>query len=156
EHIRVRTSSLGSSWREVVHPVQLTRHGPLVEIKGRTYALRWTALEKAPEIATFALLDRASNWDEFREALREYPGPSQNFVYADVAGHIGWYSAGRWPLRRSGDGSRPYPGASPDGDWVGYVPFDELPHVLDPPDGRIATANNRLVGADYPYKVTRG
>jgi len=59
-------------------------------------------------------------------------------------------------LRRSGDGSRPYPGASPDGDWIGYVPFDELPHVVDPPGGRIATANNRLVGGDYPYKVTRG
>ena len=88
--------------------------------------------------------------------MRLFPGPAQNFVYADVDGHIGWYAAGRLPIRRAGDGARPYPGASTDGDWLGFVPFDELPHVFDPPSGRIVTANNRLVGTDYPYKVTRG
>jgi penicillin amidase len=157
EPIRVREGSLSSAWTTVDHIVRLTRNGPLVTIGARQYALRWTALEDdAVELTAFGRLQRAGTWDEFRAAVREFPGPSQNFVYADADGHIGWYSAGRLPIRRAGDGARPYPGTSPDGDWLGFVPFDELPHLLDPPSGRIVTANNRLVGTDYPYKVTRG
>lgn len=157
ESIRVRVGPLASSWRTVDHVVRLTGHGPLVAIGARQYALRWTALQDdAVELPAFARIERAGSWDEFRAALRSYPGPSQNFVYADADGHIGWYSAGRLPIRRGGDGSRPYAAANPDGDWLGYVPFDELPHVFDPPSGRIVTANNRLVGTQYPYKVTRG
>jgi penicillin G amidase len=157
EPIRVREGSLSSSWRTVDHVVRATRHGPLVTIGARQYALRWTALQDdAVELTAFARLQRAGNWDEFRDAVRTFPGPAQNFVYADVDGHIGWYAAGRMPIRRAGDGARPYRGASADGDWLGFVPFDEMPHLLDPPSGRIVTANNRLVGTDYRYKVTRG
>ena len=156
EPIRVREGALSSSWRTVEHPVRVTRHGPLIEIRGRLYALRWTALEDAVELPAFAGAGRARGWDEFKEALRQYPGPSQNFVYADRTGRIAWYSAGRLPIRRGLDGSRPYAGASPEGDWTGYVPFDELPHVVDPASGILVTANNRLVGTDYPHRVTRG
>jgi penicillin amidase len=156
EPIRVRDGALSSSWHTVEHQVRHTRHGPLVEIRGRLYALRWTALSETGGFEAFPHLARATDWNTFREGLRLFPGPSQNFVYADVDGHIGWYSAGRLPIRRGGDGSRPYSGASPEGDWLGFVPFEELPHVFDPPSGRIVTANNRLVGSAYPYKVTRG
>jgi len=157
EPIRVREGTLSSTWRTVDHAVRSTRRGPLVTIGARQYALRWTALaDDAVELTAFARLQRAGNWDEFRDAVRQFPGPAQNFVYADVDGHIGWYAAGRLPIRRAGDGARPYRGPSPDGDWLGFVPFDELPHVFDPPSGRIVTANNRLVGTDYGYKVTRG
>lgn len=157
EAIGVRAGPLSSSVRTVDHVVRVTRHGPLVTIGARQYALRWTSLaDDAVELTAFLRLARAGGWDEFREAVRVFPGPAQNFVYADVDGHIGWYAAGRLPIRRAGDGSRPYAGASADGDWLGFVPFDELPHLLDPPSGRIVTANNRLVGTDYPYKVTRG
>ncbi|MET0554773.1 MAG: penicillin acylase family protein [Vicinamibacteria bacterium] len=156
EVIRVRTSALGSGLRDVRHPVTITRHGPLVEIHGRLWALRWPGIERSLELTAFLRLDRARNWDEFKGALETYPGPSQNFAYADVEGHIGWYSAGHLPIRASGDGSRPYPGATEEGTWSGFVPFGELPHVVDPPSGRIVTANNRLVGTDYPYVVTRG
>jgi penicillin amidase len=156
ERIRVREGPLSASWRTVEHPVRVSRHGPLVEIRGHLYALRWTALERATELPAFLMANRAAGWAEFREALRRFPGPSQNFVYADVDGHIAWYSAGRLPVRRGGDGGRPYPGASADGDWLGLVPFEALPQLVDPPAGRIVTANNRLVGTDYPYRVTRG
>jgi penicillin amidase len=156
EVIRVRTSPLGSGRRDVRHPVTITRHGPLVEIHGRLWALRWPGIQRSLELTAFHRLDRASNWDEFKAALETYPGPSQNFAYADVDGHIGWYSAGHLPIRASGDGSRPYVGAGEQGAWSGFVPFGELPHALDPPSGRIVTANNRLVGTDYPYVVTRG
>ena len=134
EPIRVREGTLSSTWRTVDHAVRSTRRGPLVTIGARRYALRWTALaDDAVELTAFARLQRAGNWDEFRDAVRQFPGPAQNFVYADVDGHIGWYAAGRLPIRRAGDGARPYPGPSPDGDWLGFVPFDELPHVFDPP-----------------------
>jgi len=156
EPIRVRTGLLTSSWRTVEHKVRVTRHGPLVPIRGRLYALRWTSLDDTPDLPAFFLMNRARSWEEFREGLRAFAGPSQNFVYADVGGHIAWYSAGRIPLRRTGDGSRPYRGAGPDGDWVGFVPFEELPHLVDPPQGRIATANSRTTGTDYPYRISRG
>jgi penicillin G amidase len=156
EPIRVRDGQLSRSWHTVDHEVRTTRRGPLVEVRGRLYALRWTMHSQTGGFSAFQRMDHAENWDDFREALRLFPGPSQNFVYADVDGHVAWYSAGRLPIRRSGDGSRPYRGASPEGDWLGYVPFEALPHVVDPPSGRIVTANNRLVGAAYPYKVSRG
>jgi penicillin amidase len=156
EPIRVRDGRLSRSWHTVDHEVRVTRHGPLVEIRGRLYALRWTMHTQTGGFSAFQRMGHAESWDDFREALRLFPGPSQNFVYADVDGHVGWYSAGRLPIRRAGDGSRPYRGASPDGDWLGYVPFEELPHVVDPPSGRIVTANNRLVGSAYRHKVTRG
>jgi len=156
ERIQVRDGPLSATSHTVVHPVRVTRHGPVVEIRGRLYALKWTSLDDTPELVAFLQMDRASNWEEFQEALRRFPGPSQNFVYADVDGRIAWYSAGRLPIRRSGDGSRPYRGATDEGDWTGFVPFESLPHLVDPPSGRIVTANNRLVGADYPYVVTRG
>ena len=156
ETIRVRDGAISATSHEVTHPVRVTRHGPLVEIRGRLYALGWTALGDAAELPAFARADRAKGWDEFRAAIALFPGPAQNFVYADRHGRIAWYSAGRLPIRRGGDPTRPYRGASPDGDWTGTVPFDALPHVVDPPSGVIVTANNRLVGTGYPYQVTRG
>jgi penicillin amidase len=156
EPILVREGTLSSSRRTVVHQVKVTRHGPLIEAYGRLWALRWTGIERVQELTAFFLVDRARDWESFRKAVSTFPGPSQNFVYADVDGHVGWVSAGRLPIRASGDGARPYRGADPSAEWTGFVPFEELPFVLDPPEGRIVTANNRLVGSDYPYVVTKG
>ena len=90
EAIRVREGALSSVWRTVDHVVRSTRRGPLVTIGARQYALRWTALaDDAVELTAFARLQRVGDWNEFREAVRLFPGPAQNFVYADVDGHIG-------------------------------------------------------------------
>ncbi|MBC7909548.1 MAG: penicillin acylase family protein, partial [Pyrinomonadaceae bacterium] len=83
-----------------------------------------------------------------------YQGATQNFVYADVEGHIGYYGAGRIPVRKSGDGSVPYDGTTDAGEWTGYIPFDKLPHVYDPPEGFIVTANQRVAGGSYPFHLT--
>ena len=80
--------------------------------------------------ATFNI-NRARNWKEFTAALNSYRGPTQNFVYADIDGHIGYYGAGWIPIRKSGDGSVPYDGATDDGEWTGFIPFEKLPHVDD-------------------------
>lgn len=148
--------------------VRLTRHGPLVSdaINANTHAagatparvplpplaLRWTALDEDDATVTaFLQMNDARNWDEFTAALRHLVVPSQNFVYADREGHIGYYAPGRIPVRTKGDGRYPAEGWSGAMEWAGWVPFDELPHAFDPPGGTIVTANNRPMGEGYPH-----
>lgn len=156
ETIKVRKSLGSAATDDVAHEVVTTRHGPVVYEKDKQrYALRWTALEAdESEINATYLLNRARGWNEFRHALKGYPGPTQNFVYADAAGNIGYYGAGRIPVRRTGDGGVPYDGATDRGEWTRYIPFEELPHVFNPPSGLIVTANSRVVGRSYPYFLT--
>jgi len=99
-------------------------------------------------------LDQASNWEEFGEALSYWDVPSQNFVYADVEGNIGYQAPGRIPIRASGNGSMPAAGWTGEYEWVDYIPFDELPRAFNPPEGYIVTANNAVVGPDYPYFIS--
>jgi len=136
--------------------VVVTRHGPIILEKDNTrYALRWTMVDPATlETQGIFALNRARNWKEFTAGLATYNGPTQNFVYADIDGHIGYYGAGRIPIRKDGDGSVPYDGSTDDGEWTGFIPFDKLPHVYDPPSGIIVTANQRVVGSDYPFFVS--
>jgi penicillin amidase len=96
-------------------------------------------------------VNRARNWKECTASLSHYAGPTQNFVYADVDGHIGYYGAGRIPIRKTGDGTVPYDGSKDEGEWTGFIPFDKLPHSYDPPSGIIVTANQRIAGKSYPY-----
>jgi penicillin amidase len=156
EEIKVRKGFADTSTDVVPLDVTVTRHGPIVlEREGHRYALRWTALD--PQLHTASVnqtFNRAQNWKEFVEALRSYNGPMQNMVYADDAGHIGYYAPGKVPIRKSGDGSVPYDGSTDDGEWTSYIPFEKLPHVYDPPAGIIVTANQRVVGQDYPYFLT--
>jgi len=96
-------------------------------------------------------VNRATDWTEFREALRSFGAPAQTFLYADVDGHIGLQIPGTYPVRRSGDGSVPVPGWDPAHAWIGRVPYDDLPSIFDPPTGFISTANNAPVGRDFPW-----
>lgn len=102
----------------------------------------------------FWKIDRAQNWKEFVAALRDFSGPMQNFVYADVDGNIGYYAAGWVPIRRQGDGTVPVDGSTDDYDWTGYIPFEELPRAFNPSSGLFATANGRVVPDGYPYLLT--
>jgi penicillin G amidase len=140
--------------------VLVTWHGPIMnnaigDLKGaEPLALRWTALEGGRLFRAVTLLNMAGNWDEFRAALRYWDVPSQNFIYADVDGHIGYQSPGRIPIRAEGhQGLAPAPGWTGEYEWLGYIPFDELPSVFDPPTGYIATANNKVTPDDYPYHI---
>jgi penicillin amidase len=99
-------------------------------------------------------MNRAQNWDEFRNALRDFDVPAQNVVYADVDGNIAYQMPGRIPMRAAGDGLLPVPGWTDQYEWTGFIPFDELPTLLNPPQGYIATANNAVVGPDYPYLIS--
>ncbi len=156
EEIKVRKGFTDSTTDNVPFDVTVTQHGPIVfEKSGKRYALRWTALDPTLNQADSAyLINRARNWKEFSAALELFTAPTQNIVYADTAGHIGYHAAGIVPIRRSGDGSVPYDGSTDAGDWVKYIPIKDLPTVYDPPSGIIVTANQRIVGTDYPYFLT--
>jgi penicillin G amidase len=139
--------------------VIVTRHGPIVhrdppEQGGRAYALRWTALEPGGLDFGFPLLGQAQNWSDFTLTTRHIAGPGQNAIYADVDGNIGFTILAHIPIRAKGNGALPVAGDTDDFEWRGYIPFEELPRVLNPPDGVIATANARTVGPGYKYYLT--
>ena len=153
EEIKVRSNPLKPETEIVSLDVTETPNGVVIlEENGKKYSLKWTARDpKNADFGAFFMLNRARNWDEFNTALKTYSGASQNFVYADVAGNIGWHIAGAIPTRRKGDGSLPYDGSTTDGDWTGYIPYNELPNLYNPPSGFIVTANQRIAGTDYKY-----
>lgn len=116
-------------------------------------SLRWTALEPSRLGYAIPLLNRAENWQDFREAARNYDVPAQNLVYADVDGNIGYQMPGKFPIRAKGNGRYPVPGWTDEYEWQGYIDFEQLPKSYNPPQGYIATANN-LVQSKYPYLIT--
>ena len=143
--------------------VRLTRHGPIVTdcetplLKGKppyVASMRWTGSEVDDQFIALTHIDRARNWEEFTSGVREFAVPGQNFVYADVRGNIGYWCGVRLPLRSGRNSLLPLPGWDPSTEWKGFVPFARLPHRFNPPEGYIASANNRLVDESYPYHIS--
>jgi len=143
---------------EVTLDVLITRHGPIITdlIPGETrkLALKWTVYDLQATRIPFFAIDSAQNWQEFETAFSRFGAPGQNVVYADVDGHIGYQATGLIPIRSTGDGSLPVPGDDDAHEWTGYVPYDKLPSVYDPPSGIIATANGRVTSDGYPYELS--
>ncbi|MFJ9555762.1 penicillin acylase family protein [Nocardiopsis sp. NPDC101807] len=155
--------------------VRSTHHGPLMSdtavgeglaavaenagaegADGGEYAvsLQWTALSPGTTADAIFTLNRARDWEDFREAASQFDVPAQNLVYADNEGNIGYQAPGAVPVRGRGDGRYPAPGWDSDYDWEDYVPFDELPSVYNPESGFIVTANQSGVDADYEHMLT--
>lgn len=150
--------------KAVIEEVRITQHGPVISYLPQEHGadqsselpltIRWTGLERCDIISSIQKLNRASNWEEFRDALRDWDVPAQNFVYADTNGNIGYIMAGAIPIRSQGQALVPSPGWTGEYEWTGYIPFDELPQTFNPPQHFIATANNRVVDDTYPYYIT--
>ncbi len=165
EQIRVRGESRPRTIR-----IRQSRHGPLVSdvdsrfaevgrsAKGRSYAvaLAWTALRPGRTMDSVFGLDRARNFTEFRAAARLLAAPSQNLVYADHSGNIGYQLPGDVPRRGRGDGTVPAPGWDRRYDWHGMIGFDQLPYSYDPPSGYIVAANQPVVPPGYPFPLADG
>ncbi|MFE7775711.1 penicillin acylase family protein [Streptomyces sp. NPDC057445] len=158
--------------------VRETEHGPLISDRneelegvgqrapvrtsapdrgeGYAVALRWTALDPGKSMDAVFMLNRAKDFDSFRAAAKDFEVPSQNLIYADTKGNIGYQAPGRIPVRAKGyDGSMPTPGWDPSSGWRRYIPFDELPYEYNPKRGYIVTANQAVVDAGkYPYMIT--
>jgi penicillin amidase len=133
----------------------ITRHGPIfLSDENHQYALRWTAADPGTFQFPFLDVNRAHDWKEFTAALARFPGPGQNFVYADTAGNIGYHATGRNPKRREGcGGDVPADGASGECEWDGMIPFEELPQFFNPARGAVVTANQNPFPPNYPYPV---
>lgn len=169
--VRTETISVAGG-DDVVIKVRSTIHGPIIsgaygllEDFGDAgidkpdpfaVAMRWTAFDDVPSIVGPILgLNTASNFEEFREAARLFAVPSQSLLYADTKGNIGYQMPGAIPIRSKGDGTLPVPGWTGEYEWTGFIPYEELPFVLNPSSGYIVTANNAVVDDSYPYLITR-
>ena len=135
--------------------LKFTRHGPVIfedRARHKAYALRaaWMEPGAAPYLASLRM-DQARTWEEFRAACNDNRMPSENMVWVDRAGNIGWQAAGIQPLRRGWSGLLPVPG---DGrfEWDGFLPITALPSEANPARGFVATANNYLSPNDFPWK----
>ncbi len=150
--------------------VRSTRHGPIISDVYEPLedfddagietpdeygiALRWTALDPNPGVwLAILLMNQATNWDQFRLAAGTFDVPAQNLIYADTDGNIGYQMPGKVPIRAGGDGTVPVPGWTDDYEWTGFIPFEELPTVLNPPSGYIVTANNAVIDGSYPHFI---
>lgn len=148
--------------KSVVEEVVVTNHGPVINLLFKDafpdvepLALRWTALEPENIVLALYRMNTARDCQEFRQALRYFDGPAQNTVYADVQGNIAYSLPGKIPIRATGDGSIPSPGWTGEYEWQGYIPFEELPHLYNPPRGYVATANNPVHRPGFPHFIGR-
>ncbi|MFJ5832334.1 penicillin acylase family protein [Streptomyces sp. NPDC093089] len=158
--------------------VRSTDHGPLVsdrsselETVGQTapvgnsapdrgtgygVSLQWTALQPGKSMEAIFAIDRAKDFATFREAAKNFEVPSQNLIYADTAGNIGYQSPGKIPRRGKGDGTVPAPGWDSSYKWKGYIPFEQLPYEYNPERGYIVTANQAVIDQKtYPDLLTK-
>src|SRR6185295_10720988 len=159
--------------------IRTTRHGPVISDvvkaageaapKGHVLALAWAALTEDNVVARAGFaLNRAHNVAELHAAGREFTAPQQNVVFADRAGNIGFVAPARIPVRRADNeakGRVPVPGWDAKYDWQGFLPYEQMPAIADPPSGKIVTANHRITPPGYkpfisvdwfpPYRADR-
>jgi penicillin amidase len=138
--------------------LKYTVHGPVIheDLNRRlAYALKWVGSlpGSAGYFAALSLV-RARNWSEFRQAVARYKVPSENLVYADREGNIGWIAAGLMPVRKNWSGLLPVPGHSGEYEWSGFLSVDQLPQKFNPPEGYIYTANANILPAGYPHTLS--
>ncbi len=149
-----------------VFEIKKTHRGPIISNihpynvfypkEGKVHAnlsMRWTALEFSDELYASILINKSKNWNDFKEALKYFTAPGQNFIYADKFGNIGYICAAKLPLRNSISPTLVYDGTTSASDWKGYVPYDEMPKLLNPSQNFIASANNKTV-KNFKYHIS--
>ncbi len=149
-----------------VYEIKETHRGPIIsdihpgtllfseeQIKMPAISMQWIGNEFSDELNAFFNLNKAKNFIEFRNALKDFSLPGQNFVYTDKEENIGYVFAARVPLRKSNNPTLIFDGTTTENDWQGYVPFNELPYLLNPPQNYIATANNKVIKS-FKYHIS--
>ncbi|WP_338777933.1 penicillin acylase family protein [Metabacillus sp. FJAT-52054] len=146
--------------KTIPYEVTETRHGPVIsefsldQKKDTVLAMKWTALMPSTELQAVLNMNRAQNWNEFEKALEEFHVPTQNFVFAGQDGTIAYKANGKIPIRKNGDGLLPVPGWTDDYEWSGFIPWNQLPRSVNPEEGFLATANNKVIDDRYPYHIS--
>lgn len=150
----------------VILKIKSTHRGPIISNihpynvlyknkyrKNGTVSVRWTALDKSTELSSFLAINNASNYNQFKEALRTFYAPGQNFVYADKFGNIAYICGARLPIRETVAPSLVYDGTTSVSDWKGFVSYENMPKLYNPSNGFIATANNKVV-QNFPQHIS--
>jgi penicillin amidase len=138
-----------------IEKVMFTHHGPIIsDVVGypqQKVAVNSMALRPSQAFEGWFQLNKAKGWDDFASAMALIEAPQLNVTYADVENNIGYWVSGVVPVRANGDGSVPVPGWSGDYEWVGVVPFEEMPHAFNPSQGYLVTCNHKIIPDDYPH-----
>ncbi len=141
--------------------ISITRHGPVISEflggvgKEHVLALKWTALQSSNELEAVLNMGRSKDWTEFEKALEDFKAPAQNFVFASKDGTIAYKANGRIPIRKNNqDALLPVEGWTGENEWIGYIPYDELPRTINAEKGYISTANNKITDDGYPYHIS--
>jgi penicillin amidase len=159
EDMEVREETIRVKGRDPVKvEILLTRHGPIVtDGKGsneKAFSAKWAFTEGLQPDQGAYLLAKAKNVQEVKEALKYWELPCQNFVFADTDGNIGYWCCATIPIRSKNFGILPMPGWTEEYEWKGYVPFEERPHLINPKENFIATANNKVTGDHYSHFIS--
>lgn len=134
-----------------IHPFNFVynkedRHSPAI-------SMRWSGNEFSDEMLGFYKINKAKNWSEFRDGVKHFGIPGQNFVYADAQGNIGYIMGARIPLRSSNNPTLVFDGTTTENDWKGFVATEEIPAILNPAENFIASANNKTL-KNFKYHIS--
>ena len=158
--IRKETIKLKSG-SDTTITVRSTHHGPIItDIHGslknskKQISMTWSGHFMSDELPTLIKMATIKNWDDFSDAVKTFSVPGQNIIYADINGNIGWRPAVKIPIRKNAKNLLPRPGEDSAYDWNGFVPFNEMPFLLNPKKGFIATANNKTIDDSFPYYIS--
>ena len=143
--------------KEVKCNYRTNHRGPIVSafkgISDRVLTIHWVGNEKSNEMRSIYKVDRAKNWNDFKDAFTTFISISQNIVYADKQGNIGLYCCAGVPIRKRDNQWAVLPGWTDEYDWKGMIPFEKLPYEYNPERGYVSSANNRTVDSTYPYHI---
>ena len=142
--------------------IRSTHRGPIIsnihrdaKALNKAISFQWTEYDAFDETTALFMLAQASNWEEFSEASKLFGAPGQNWTYADKEGNIGWRPSSKIPIRLDAEKLVPFDGSTTKHDWQGYIPFDEMPYLFNPKKGYISNGNNKTIGEEYPYYISR-
>ena len=148
------------SKRKIV--IRSTHRGPIIseihrdaKALNKAISFRWTEFDAFDETTGLFMLAKASNWEEFSEASKLFGAPGQNWTYADKQGNIGWRPSTKIPIRLGAEMLIPFDGTNTKNDWQGYIPFEEMPYSFNPDKGYVSNGNNKIIGDEYPYYISR-
>jgi penicillin amidase len=160
ETLKIKDKKAAGGFREEKINIRLTGRGPVISGKvpalktDRVISVRWSSLEAMEPSIGFDQFLGCRTVTEARQALKSGNQIALNIVFADSRGNIGWQTTGKLPIRTQGEGLVPYVVKDTKDNWTGWIPWDDMPHAVNPPRGWLGTCNHMTVGQDFPYHYT--
>jgi penicillin amidase len=160
EILKIKDKAASDGFREEKIKIRLTRRGPVISgiMPGlktdKVISIRWSSVEAMEPSIGFDRLLRCRTVSEVRKALKSVNQIALNFVFADSRGNIGWQTTGKLPIRTQAEGLVPYVVKDGKDNWTGWIPWEDMPHAVNPARGWVGTCNHMTVGPDFPYYYT--